>query len=436
MAALAWSITAGFGVQAWLDEPKASRRGGRLIAAGAAALGIAALTFGLGVGGSDLAWTVGRPTPGQLEVLRSSVSGKFVAAGAASLAVAALLAWRERGPGWRHGSAFAVCALACVELVSAGRGVNVLGPRELLAYRPPTLAKLGDDPGASRLFSPEAPLEWLNEHFTRGPSQWDRGAAFVLGHIDRLAPPTPARWGRYGSYDADVTGLGSPFVSYLTSAVYAFADSAAGVRLLQVGNVGHVITVRPSEYQRLQEAGRVESIFDEPIRILKVPSPVPPVYFARSVHWAASDDDALRAIMAPTFDLGADAVLSGAPSREAPPAQPPVLGSVHLRERLPDRIVAETESDGPGYVVVVEAFDRGWKATVDATPADVQRANVAFRAVAVPAGRHRVELRYRPPVVLWCASVSLLAWACVAAWIARRSFRALIRRGFRLTSQP
>ena len=69
------------------------------------------------------------------------------------------------------------------------------------------------------------------------------------------------------------------------------------------------ITARPGEYQRLQETGRVESIFDEPIRILKVPSPVPPVYFARSVQWAASDDDALRAIMAPSFDLGGEAVL-------------------------------------------------------------------------------------------------------------------------------
>ena len=436
VAALAWSITAGFGVEAWLDARSMSRRRRWLIAAVVAALGLGGLTVGLGFGGGDLAWAVERPTPGQLGVLRSTVSGRLVAAGAAALGAAALLAGRGKGPGWRRGTAFAVCALACVELVAAGRGVNVLAPRELLAYRPPALAKLGEDPGASRLLSQETSLEWLNEHFTRGPSQWVRSEAFVLGHLDRLAPPTPARWGRYGSYDADVTGLGSPFVSYLTSAVYAFADSAAGVRLLQMGNVGHVITVQPSQYQSLPEVDRVESIYDEPIRILKVPSPVPPVYFARSVHWAASDDDALRAIMAPSFDLGAAVVLSGVPPHEVPIANAPVPGSVHVRERLPDQIVAETESEGPGYLVVVEAFDRGWKATVDATPTAVQRANVAFRAVAVPAGRHRVELRYRPPVVLWCAAVSLLAWVGVTAWLAGGPVAALIRRRIRLTSQP
>jgi hypothetical protein len=437
VAALAWSMLAGFGIQAWIDEPPMRRRS-RFIAAAAAALGLAGLIIGLSLDGRNLAWIVERPTPGQLEFLRAAVSPKLVAAGAASLAAAALLVLRQRGPRWRRGTALAAGALASAELVLAGRGVNLLGPRDILAYRPPTLAKLGDDPTRSRLLSQETPLDWLNEHFTRGPSQWDRGEAFVLGQIDRLAPPTPARWGRYGSYDADVTGLGSPFVSYLTSAVYAFGDSAAGVRLLQMGNVGHVIAAQPGQYHRLEETFRVESIYDEPIRIFEVPSPVPAVYFASSAQWASSDDDALRAIMAPSFRLGSEVVLSGAGpgSADGAPAVAPVAGSVHVRERLPDRIVTDTESDGPGYLVVVEAFDGGWKATVDAAPAAVRRANVAFRAVAVPAGRHRVELRYRPPVVMWCAALSLLAWAGILASLAALPLRALIRRGIRLTSQP
>jgi hypothetical protein len=144
----------------------------------------------------------------------------------------------------------------------------------------------------------------------------------------------------------------------------------------------------------------------------------------------------MKAIMAPSFQLGSEVVLSGVPPGQGPAVLAAVMGSAHVRERLPDRIVTETESDGPGYVVVVEAFAPGWKATVDGVPAAVQRANVAFRAVAVPPGRHRVELRYRPAVVLWCAAVSLVAWAGFAAAIAARPFRALIRRRIRLTSQP
>jgi uncharacterized membrane protein YfhO len=71
----------------------------------------------------------------------------------------------------------------------------------------------------------------------------------------------------------------------------------------------------------------------------------------------------------------------------------------------------DVESDGPGYLVVTEAHDRGWRATVDGRPAPIAAANLLFRCVALPAGRHQVRLRYRPRLVAWGAGASLLAVA-------------------------
>ena len=50
-------------------------------------------------------------------------------------------------------------------------------------------------------------------------------------------------------------------------------------------------------------------------------------------------------------------------------------------------------------MVLVDAFDPGWRALVDGDEARILRANVAFMAVAAPPGVHRVEFRYRPPSV-------------------------------------
>ena len=59
----------------------------------------------------------------------------------------------------------------------------------------------------------------------------------------------------------------------------------------------------------------------------------------------------------------------------------------------------EAELSQAGYVVLVDGYDPGWRATIDGRGVPVLRANVAFRAVAVPPGRHVIEYRYRPTSV-------------------------------------
>jgi len=66
--------------------------------------------------------------------------------------------------------------------------------------------------------------------------------------------------------------------------------------------------------------------------------------------------------------------------------------------------------------------DAGWRASVDGDPAPVLQANALFRAVPVPAGRPRVELRYRPPEAALGAALSALAAVLgLVAWSRRRA---------------
>jgi uncharacterized membrane protein YfhO len=85
------------------------------------------------------------------------------------------------------------------------------------------------------------------------------------------------------------------------------------------------------------------------------------------------------------------------------------------------------EADRAGYVVMADAYDPGWRATVDGEATPVLRANVAFRAVAVPAGPHVVEMAYRPRALALGLGLTLLTAALaglVAAARARSSGRA------------
>ena len=71
-------------------------------------------------------------------------------------------------------------------------------------------------------------------------------------------------------------------------------------------------------------------------------------------------------------------------------------GEVTWKERTPDRLALDVVAKQAGVLVVADTDYPGWEATVDGAPVPILRANLAFRAVEIPAGPHRVEFRFRP----------------------------------------
>jgi len=92
----------------------------------------------------------------------------------------------------------------------------------------------------------------------------------------------------------------------------------------------------------------------------------------------------------------------------------------------PEHVILRCHADHPGHAVLLDEWTWGWTATVDGAPAPVLRADVLFRAVAIPAGDHVIEMRYRSPgllVGLILSGLGWLAFALLVAWSrrARRS---------------
>jgi hypothetical protein len=72
-------------------------------------------------------------------------------------------------------------------------------------------------------------------------------------------------------------------------------------------------------------------------------------------------------------------------------------GTARILSEVPEEVVVEVLSETAGYLVLADAFDPGWSATIDGLDAPIRPAYVNFRAVYVAgAGRHRVIFRYEP----------------------------------------
>jgi len=89
------------------------------------------------------------------------------------------------------------------------------------------------------------------------------------------------------------------------------------------------------------------------------------------------------------------------------------VGEARLLTYTPTEIVAQADMTMPGYLILADRFDDGWRATVDDREVPVARANGVERLVAVPAGSHVVRFNYAPyPVYLGLAisGVAAVVW--------------------------
>jgi len=71
-------------------------------------------------------------------------------------------------------------------------------------------------------------------------------------------------------------------------------------------------------------------------------------------------------------------------------------GTARITSYATDSVTVRTSAAGPAFLLLSDSYDPGWRARVDGRPAELLRADHAFRAVRLPAGEHFVDFLYRP----------------------------------------
>jgi len=402
LAGFAWALLAAFGFEVWL-KPGRPARGWSLAVVGPLALGVA---------GSVALVALPADAGSFLHLLAPQKSRVLMAALAAlGVLIAALLRRRRESAG--PALAASVAGLVVVDLMLAAWFFNPTAPKRFFQIRPPTLDVLRQDdhrriyvaeylhsPGKSRrLLGRDEPYE-----VARLVERWDVRASAALAMRLYLVPPAPGAWGLESSYEADARGMYPRYLSMLTQLALASEGSPEFTRLLQIGAVGRAVSLHPLQ-GGLLPLGTFDALLREPVRTYSVPDPRPRAYVVGSA-FVASDREALSRLVDRAFDPAREIAIATGPAARASPA---FSGSCRIEELVGDRVRLQADLSEPGYVVLVDAFDPGWRAWVDGRPEPVLRANVAFRALRVPAGRHAIEYRYRPTGVLTGLALSSLA---------------------------
>jgi len=302
--------------------------------------------------------------------------------------------------------------VVAADLARAGAGLNKQTSPLIFQLLPEIATERLNDLEGGRAFAVPVSLSrnfltWLN---TR---QTDSDLSMTYAMRQQLEPYNNVmnRVETAGSQDRTRV---SPLLTSIGWAGYDPRDVTQFLPLLRHAAVSRILSFDPIEHPELGLRATVPvGLTGLAIHVYELKRPWPRVLVACRAHWASTRLDAARAPHAGTWDPYRDVAFEDLDARGAAACN---TGRARTVSLLPGEERYESESDGPGWLVVRSTHARGWRATVDGQPAALMRADGRHRAVAVPSGRHTVTLRYEPPWLWPGVALNLLSVATVV-WI-------------------
>jgi len=418
--AMAMSVMAAFGLKALLEHPAEDRRRRLGLAIGALVLGVVAL-LAAGVGGSAVSDTVrhfatGKDAVSDAVAAITSVVWYLLFALGVLAAILAARRWPER----RTWIATGVVLLAAADMLHFAVGYQPMAPASK-SIPPRTEAirflQAHRDDGRIVGLGEAGRNDWMLVYGLRDIRGYDppQPSTRYL-RLWREAEPDQIAWVTFRMESLSPAALQ---VASVLGARYLMADPGSEL----VGSGGREAGGRSIHGLRVAYDGIDARVFSNA-------RAAPRAMVASRVRVVADEEQARAALVEERFDPRREVVVErGAEGTDAmgtlgADGGGTSSGRVSVTDRSNASTVIDAELDRPGLVVLNDAWAPGLSVQVDGDDAEPVRVNDVMRGVAVPAGRHEVEWRYRVPGLRAGALVSLLGLLlCAAAAVAMRRRR-------------
>ncbi|PYQ68227.1 MAG: hypothetical protein DMF54_01420 [Acidobacteria bacterium] len=336
---------------------------------------------------------------------------------------------------FRGDAAFGVTAAALLGAVSFSRrpargGGHALGFATLLLAlpwglplfvsadqkdltRPPAL--LPAVRGEGRLYvSPRLPELAVLQSGTSHPELPPTVARLSRVQVEEMIPATGAPFAVRYLFEEDPDGSYG-YVNRIAGEVLTASKPEERARLLRLFGARWVLGEAGSDLAGFHPVTGF-SVAGRRLVLLETNGAAPELRWASRLHLRASLSGALELARSDLFRSATDVVLPGDRERNGGLPGPP--GTVAVRALQADRASVDVEARAAGHLVFSRTFFPGWKAVLDGSPARVVLANGRDLAVAVPAGRHHVEMFWNPaPFRFGVALQGLALFLAVAAGV-------------------
>jgi hypothetical protein len=147
--------------------------------------------------------------------------------------------------------------------------------------------------------------------------------------------------------------------------------------------------------EALLKAAGVGAVFEETGARRNLPGDAARAWLVGAACWQADDIATADALTAAAFDPQRVVYVFGSGECQAQTAAPSA-GQVTFFADAAATTVVNVSAPEESWLVLADTYYPGWRAEVNGRSAEIQRANLAFRAVLVPQGTSTVRFTYAP----------------------------------------
>jgi O-antigen/teichoic acid export membrane protein len=283
-------------------------------------------------------------------------------------------------------------ALLLVDLFAFGLGFNPAADPKLLNFTPPAVEFLQQDKSLYRIFS------FRSDKLLNANSAWLFGLQDARGYDSII----PKQYADFMSLLEDQRGF---LLNNRIGDVYNVATLASP--LLDLLNVKYVLSETPFDlpgYTLVYDGELKMSLRAQRSNLLiyRHDDALPRAFAVYQARVLDRSDWAHFAAELQSLKPRETVLLEETPA-SLPPGQEPCLkcleragNEVRRIDYTPNQVTIQVLMADNGFLVLGDSYFPGWLATVDGQESKIYRADGNFRAVAVPAGEHKVIFKYSP----------------------------------------
>lgn len=263
-----------------------------------------------------------------------------------------------------------------------------------------------------KLIFPEAPLfQWIKEN--AGINRfWGYGSAEIQSNFatqyslfspDGTDPLYPKRYGEFIHSSRNGNLLQTFTNTTRTDAVvnpgYGESNLAANqsrLRILDMLGVKYVLDrTENGSTEKTFPPGRFTLLYEQNgWKVFENLNVAPRAFFASEYRTFSNNDEFEKLFFAKSFNPSRTILLE----KKVPdlPSRIPGVGTVQVLSYKPNKVAFMTQHSESSLLFLSDTYFPGWKAYVDGKSTEIYRADYAFRAIVVPAGKHTVTFVYKP----------------------------------------